>query len=316
MLFSFWLGNHIKVGQRSLEDVIGIIGHQLRALGHGAVWDTNNDKFIQRNRGYNVVVEGFWPGAIQALAEGYAQGARFICIATEEPTPKGFNWGTQKEMVYRQEMFPLAAPYLDGILHLVPGKAITEWFSQFAPSSYAELGYAPSLVRGHIQPNGSIKLIYPEPDYEFGFFGSLTPRRERLLKRLAKQMINKPKAIRVMADFGSQIDRDRQMSRAKVILQIRKFEAMGLVSSSRCCTALCLGRPVVAEPHDLSEEWSDIVRFSRSVDEFISEALFIRAAWQGVHATQFDRFKKKMTPERCIGEPLARIGVLGQRAAA
>ena len=36
--FLFNLMNHNKVGQRSLEDVIGIIGHMLRALGHEANW--------------------------------------------------------------------------------------------------------------------------------------------------------------------------------------------------------------------------------------------------------------------------------------
>lgn len=301
MLFNFWLANHNDMGKRSLEDVIGIMGHQLRALGHEAIWDSNKDVFVLKPDGYNVVVEGFTPSVINALTRGYDAGARFICLATEEPTERGFNHGTQREMIYRQNTFPNAAPYLDGILHLVPGNHVTQWYGQFAPSAYAELGYAPTLVR----PN-----VYPEPDYEYGFFGSLTPRRERLLRRLSKR-IGKPKAVRVTADFATQGDRDREMSRAKVILQLRKFETMGLVSSSRCCTALFLGRPVLAEPHDLSHEWEGIVRFSSSVESFLDEALFVRGAWRNIYASQFNNFKRVMTPMRCVGTPLQKIGILG-----
>lgn len=297
--FCFWLENHHTLGQTSLEDVIGIMGHQMRALGHHAVWDTNRrGELLGKGQGINVVVEGFFPKMIELMAKAHEQGARFVILATEEPTPKGFNHGTQIEMVKRQEIFPEAAKYAEGILHLVPGDHVTRWYSQFAPSAYAELGYAPALVR-----RGDF-----EPTFDFGFYGSFTPRRKKLLKRLA-MAIGTEKPVKIVSDFKTQTERDALMRQAKVIVQIRKFEEMGLVSSSRCNTALCLGRPVVAEPHDLSAPWDEVVRFSQTIEGFITACLMVRASWRRTWSDQFDRFKKKMTPELCIGEPLRRIGL-------
>ena len=310
MQFSFFATMHSELGQRSVEDVVGIMGQQMRALGHKAVMDPRNAKvstavFLHGNDGVNVLVEGFTPSWVEVIARARTWGARFLILATEEPTPKGFNWGTQKEMVARQEIFPEAAKHCDGILHLVPGDHVTKWYSQFAPAAPAELGYAPNLFR----PQG------PAPDWEFGFYGSGTPRRMQILKRLAK-MIGVPNAVKIMVDFKTQAERDAAMRRCKVILQIRKFDAMGLVSSSRCNTALMLGRPVVAEPHDLSKPWNEVVDFPKTMDDFYAQALITRGMWKGVWSKQLERFKVKMSPEFCVGEPLRRIGILDAARAA
>lgn len=300
MNFLFNMLNHNKMGQRSLEDVIGIMGQQLNALGHRAVWNPANDKFLHASQGVNIIVEGFTPAVVDKLRIGHAQGGKFICLATEEPSDKGFNQGTQPEMVMRQRTFIDAAPYLSGILHLVPGQHVTDWYSQHAPAAYAELGYAKALVR----------LSTPfdkEPEFDFGFYGSMSKRRLGLLKQLAKRTGG---TVKIVADFKTQQERDAEMRRCRVILQIRKFEEMGLVSSSRCCTALLIGRPVVAEPHLLSKPWDEVVTFTNSLDHFMNTANIMRGAWRGVHAKQFDIFRAKMTPEFCIGEPMRKIGVL------
>lgn len=304
--FAFWLKNHNAMGQRSLEDVIGIFGHTIRALGHTAVWDTPGDKWVSGESGINVIVEGFTPTIIAVIAQGHAQGARFLCLATEEPTPKGFNHGRDLEMVRRQEMFPEAMRYFEGILHLVPGQAVTDWYAQFAPTAYVELGYAPSLIR---------PFDRTEPEYDFGFFGSLSNRRIKILKKLAKR-IGTEKAVKVVGDFATQDERDKQMRRARVIVQIRKHEEMGLVSSSRCNTALSIGRPVVGEPHALSKPWDEIVKFSDTLDSFYDTAIMVRSMWRGVHAAQLDALKAKLPPEVCAGEPLRKIGILEGRKAA
>lgn len=291
--FSFWLANHSLAGQRSLEDVVGILGQQLQALGHKAVWQRDNTALITKESGYNIIVEGFTPQCIdQVLKPYYDQGARFIILATEEPTDKGFNHGWDREMVYRQSTFPDAAKYAEAIWHLVPGKHVTDWYAAHAPTAYVELGYAPGLVRP--------LATDPGPSVDFGFYGSLSPRRLGILRKLRRHG-----SMVVVADFPDQRKRDTEMRKAKVILQIRKQDAMGLVSSSRCNTCLMLGRPVVAEPHDLSKPWDEIVRFSKSLDQFYNDALMVKAAWRGVWMDQFDKLKEKLPPAVCLGEALA-----------
>lgn len=307
MQFAFWTGNHNEMGQRSLDDIIMIVGEQLKALGHTYAYERANEKWVARESGINVLIEGFTPATVRLIADGHARGARFLIIATEEPTERGFNHGTQEEMVRRQAIFPEAAKFCEGILHLVPGAHVTRWYGQFAPSAPAELGYAPTLVR---------RGDHVPPTFDFGFFGSWSPRRRQIIKRLAKR-IGTPKAVRVVADFATQADRDRQMREACVIVQVRKYESMGLVSSSRCCTALSIGRPVVAEPHDLSEPWDSVVSFAKTLEGFYDIAIAVRGAWKGVHAQQMDNFKRILPPDVCIGRALHEIGLdlTGRRAA-
>src|SRR6266702_109016 len=272
-LYLFHLWNHNKYGKKSLEDVIGILGHQIRALGHQAVWDPTNDarpdgsydlKFVLQNQGYNVIVEGFTPKIIEILADGYSKGAKFVCIATEEPTPRGFNHGISREMRWRQETFPLAAKYIEGIVHLVPGQHVTDWYGQHAPTAFADLGYAPTLLR---------QETVSEPEWDFGFFGSLSPRRHSILKKLSRMMLNSPRAVRIVSSFPDQVTRDRIMQNTKVIVKLRKYRQMGLVSNSRCNTALCLGRPIIAEAHEYSKPWDEIVKFTETEEEFLYTAI-------------------------------------------
>lgn len=277
---------------------MGIVGHQLQALGHRVVWEPKNDRFLMPDAGINLIVEGFTEASTQVIQEAHRRGARFVCIATEEPTPKGFNHGRDREMIYRQREFPNVGRCFEGILHLVPGDHVTRWYGQWAPSAPVELGWAPTLVR----PGD-----WQEPEFAFGFFGSLTKRRLKILKRLAKSLNGVEKAVRVEATFPSQTERDRIMREARVIIQIRKHDEMGLVSSSRCNTALCLGRPVLAEPHLLAKPWDEVVKFSDTSETFFNDALMMRAAWRGVHSAQYSRFREKFTPEFCIGRALREI---------
>jgi hypothetical protein len=308
MRFLVNMFNHSELGQRSLEDVVGIFGHQVRALGHDIIWDQKNQKFYNTlgGQGINIVVEGFTESSIQVIANAHAQGCRFIILATEEPCEEpghvGFNQGTQREMVYRQKTFPEAAKFSDGIIHLVPGEHVTRWYGQFAPTSYTELGYAPTLER----PDRTT------PRYDYGFYGSVTKRRMKILRKLAKYAGygSMDRAVRIVPDFKEQIDRDRAMRDVRVVVQIRKFDEMGLVSSSRCNTALCLGRPVVAEPHLLSKPWDEIVTFAPTIEAFYNSALMARSAWRGIHADQMNKFKNKLPPAACAGAALAKLGVV------
>lgn len=296
MMFLCNMFNHNSLGQRSLEDVIGIFGNQLRSLGHEAVWRTKNDQFLQGDAGINIIVEGFTPSSIQIIHHYHQMGCRFLCLATEEPTPRGFNWGRDPEMVLRQKYFADAAQMFEGIFHLVPGEHITRWYGQWAPSAYIELGYADTLMRPGLK----------EPEYDFGFYGSMSTRRLRVLRRLARHT-SKPNPIVTCTDFPTQAVRDETMRKAKVLLQIRKYDEMQLVSSSRCNTALSIGRPVVAEPHDLCEPWNKIVKFSDTTDSFYRDAIWALSHWRSMHEKQLIRFKALLNPRVCVGEPMEKI---------
>src|SRR5258706_14907696 len=102
MQFAFNLFNHNKMGQRSLEDPMSIIGHQLQALGHKAIWFRENDKFLMPSAGINLVVEGFTSASTAVVAEARQRAARFICVATAEPTPTGFHCRSDPAMGLRQ----------------------------------------------------------------------------------------------------------------------------------------------------------------------------------------------------------------------
>jgi len=45
------------------------------------------------------------------------------------------------------------------------------------------------------------------------------------------------------------------------------------------------------------------------MEGFYSAALTARAAWRGIHAAQFAKFKEKMSPEICVGRALRHVGI-------
>lgn len=300
MQFSFNTWNHCRQGQIIVEDITRIMGAQIAALGHDATWD--NGAFIPRERGYNVVLESFAddPATIRGISEAHQDGCRFIYVATEEPTPTGFNHGLEPAMIDRQRAFAEASKFCDGILHLIPGEGVTAWYSQHAPAAYAELGAAPGMVR--TDPG-------VEPIHDFGFYGKMTWRREQMLSRLERE--SGGKVLKITSLDIPRGDRDNFMRWAKVIVQVRANEEWGMVSSTRCASALYFGRPVVAEPHPFSDPWDKVVRFSESVESFYADAVALaRGDWRAEHRRQMARFGALLTPERCVGEPLRKIGVL------
>ena len=302
-LFNVW--NHDPTGRRTLDDVLTIIAHQLRALGHQAA--VSNKGFIHARSGINVIVEGFHlehrEETIDLIADAHGKGSRFIIIATEEPVEgKGFNAGVRPGMKGRQIAFPEAAKYADAILALVP--ETETWYRQFAPTEHIELGWARTLER---PPNHHLIKA------GFGFFGSSTKRRRDIIRRLVKRTRN---SVRVMETLEDQPTRDAAMQEAQVLIQIRPHDAASMVSSSRCNTCLHLGRPVLAEPHKLEAPWNKVIDFSPSIDQFYADALPYLLAWQQIYGEQMKQFRDVMSPAECIGKPLDRLGIVPMRAAA
>lgn len=294
--FHFSTFNHCDDGRRCIEDLTRILSAQLRALGH-EVTATVDGSFSWD--GYNVLYESFAdPGTIDRIAAARAEGCRFLYIATEEPTEAGcFGGRLDNAMRERQEAFVEAARYADGILHLIPGERVNAWYSRCAPAAYVELGYAEDLV--HHGPA-------IEPDLMFGFYGQMTPRRREIFDRLSLVTGERVEVLPFIKYDAAA--RDVMMRRCMVVLQVRAHDSMETVSSSRCATALNLGRPVVAEPHTQRAPWDRIVHFSASANDFYEDAVTVASAWDSTYIEQIGRFAAILPPEVCLGEPLRRIG--------
>ena len=298
MLFQFNTFNHCRQGQIIVEDITRILGGQMIALGHDVAWE--NGDFVPGRDAMNVVLESFAddPRTLERMTAARSAGCRFLIVATEEPTAAGFNHGLEPAMIDRQNAFPAAARLADGILHLVPGDAVTRWYQQFAPAAYAEIGHAPGLVE---DPDDV------EPDRDFGFYGKVTWRREQMLARL--EQLSGGSVLRITSLDVPRRERDAEMRRARVIVQIRANDEWGMVSSTRCATALSFGRPVVAEPHPYARPWDGVVHFSASVESFYVDALEAAKNWRVLHAAQLARFEERLSPEVCVGRPLREIGI-------
>lgn len=296
MRFNFNTWNHCEIGQLIIEDITRNLGEQLIALGHEVAWD--NRAFIREADGYNVLLESFAddPETIPVIGEARRNGCRFIIVATEEPTPNGFNSGLEPAMIERQRVFPDAAAHASAILHLMPGRNVNSWYSQFAPAAYAELGFVPRPPVPDVEPTA-----------DFGFYGKMTWRREQVLGKLQK-------LGKVLVLDGLDTPRDRRdelMRGCKLIVQIRANEEWGMVSSTRCSTALALGRAVLAEPHHVSAPWDRVVTFAKSTQEFYELAVQIaNGDWRKCYQRQNQTFARLLRPDRCIGHPLRETGIL------
>ncbi len=297
MKFRFTTFNHCLAGRRALDDMAQIVGLQLAALGHDVEW-SEDANFIRD--GFNIVFESFADSrhpALPAIASARNAGCRFLYIATEKPGREAFNDAPDQGMKDRQRVFPEAARFAEGILHFVDGVDVMAWYGRFRPAAFLELGHAPALMR--LDGNA-------EPTHDFGFFGKSTPRRVAMLDKLRKYG-----SLVAVHDFIPRARRDAMMRQAKVIVQIREYDTTRLCSSSRCATALSLGRPVVAEPHDASDAWRRTVTFSDTEEGFYDCAAANVTNWRGLYERQLRSFETILSPECCVEQPLQQIGVFG-----
>lgn len=302
--FNFNTFNHCPQGRIIVEDITRTMGCQMEALGHQVSWV---DDFLPGRASlvYNVLLESFAddPATLVRIREARENGCRFLYVATEEPSPNGFNHGLDPAMINRQNAYPEAMKYAVGTLHLIPGQHVTDWYKQFGPAAYAELGWSPALTCG-------LDHSEPEISYDVGFFGKMTWRREQILGKLSEMGLS---VLCLSSLDAPQSARDCSMRRCKVIVGIRGNEEWTTVSSTRCVAALAMGRPIIMEPHPAPDPWDKIVHFAPSLDMFYDDvALACRISdhtRRQIHVTQMMRFRERLTPERCVGNALREIGI-------
>lgn len=292
--FRFNLFNHSPVGRESVEDIIDPIAAQMLDLGHDAHRD---DSCFLPPPVVNVMVEGFNAEINALIAAARAQeGIRLVIIATERPSTHGFNNQTKGEMVTRQVHFPAAAAQADALWPLVP--EAVEWMQRHHKRvAHLELGYSARRIIPQVGP----------AEYDFGFFGSLTPRRQGVLQDLVRRghrvFVTGPRIGKGgQLELPSREERNELMQRCKIILQLKPADNWQIISSSRCNTAINLGRAVVAEPHNSNSAWKRIVRFSSTPFNFVKTAEKALEDYEGEWVRQFCRFKEILPPAACVGK--------------
>lgn len=293
MHFQFNTFNITGQGRLAMQDILSNIGRQMEALGHECFW--SDDGFAAGPDTYCILTEGFFDNHIETMRQAQEAGVKFIILATEAPGLHGFNAGLTDELVVRQRTFWKAASHAHAIWATILNSV--GWYSQFKiPCAYAELGYAPESVR---HPENLLGL-----DHDYGFFGSLTERRNKMLHAFARSTVDGHRARVRYVNFDTVQNRDSAMARCRVILQIRPHDQMAMLSTSRCATAMHIGRPVIAEHHKEPGVWKDIIEFAHP-DVFILRAAKMHRRWEAAYAEQFAAFKAILPPEKCIGRTIA-----------
>ena len=258
-----------------LRDAITIIGNQLYALGHRASYVGPNAPFIGGDLGYNVVVGGFADAMGEKISTSHGNGARFLYLVTGRP--------------------PAFPPPLVRCFDAALSMGLNAGTRWTRPVANIELGYAPTLMK--LSPAAV-------PQYDVGFFGAMSRRRQKILKKM-HQKINV-----LIVDGADQKMRDDAIYKVKIVLQLREIDDVPEpVSASECNTAMCLGRPVLADSHARTNAWGEIVNITSSMDDFYAECrAMVNGRWRDDYTQQFTKFAK-LTSEVCLGEPLRKIGI-------
>lgn len=282
MHFRFFLGNHTELGRKSLEDVIHALGAQILDLGHTA---DRSDTAVRLDA-VNVVCEGFTETESDRILEMRRQGYHIILVCTEGILNNSLNnFQTEDYRIRYRELIRIA-PKVDALWCLVPGTAaVLRDLNLHAVD--VELGYSPRRRRD---------LVW-DPQYDFGFFGSVTRYRGTTMQEFGRR----GHSVYVMRNFAPPDERDRAIANCKVVLHIKATKNWKIVSSSRCSTALHIGRPVISQPIASKSIWKEIVRFSMTQESFFDDAIRLMRNWRANWHRQVDAYQRLLSADKCLG---------------
>lgn len=310
MHFLFNRENHKAELRFSFDDTTSTIGAQLEHFGH--TWEINDRQVSFAADTVNVLFEGFSEEALQVYGAHVRQGARYLCIATEQPTGYDahgmggeFNFGKPDHMHGRQAKFIEACDRLDfvAIWPLVAGDETLAWYRRWCPRvAHLPIGFAPRMLRSPAR----------EPEFDFGMYGSIPEgaRRWRWLERLHQET---GASVHILGSKGivPVEERDAEMQRCRVLLQIRPSEDSELVSSSRIAASLHAGRCVVAEHHRLPGLYGQVARFAPEPGfaSFRRSCQLALAHWRGEYLQQMAAFREILSPEATLLPALEAAGI-------
>lgn len=238
MHFHFQLANHYFAGLYRIDDIVTPITWGLRALGHRVTTGILPD--LPSWPSAVVLLEYFdRDGSVEEILNWKLGAGPRKClglICTED---------LNDDLVMRDPLFPRRRanllrllPHCDFVWTIIPGG----YEAHVPPErlAFIDYGYVEALRREGRPPAGR--------DIDVLFYATINERRQRLWDALAGH------GLRVAATRGYLPDyiRYNLMSRARLVLDVRRGDDVRFTSPSRIAAALQLGSTVVSEFFDTS----------------------------------------------------------------
>jgi hypothetical protein len=238
MHFHFQLANHYFAGLYRIDDIVSPIIWGLRELGHRVTSGILPDLPSWPSA---VVIQEFFDregSAEEVLGWKLGAGARkclgLICTEdlNDELVMGDPRWPRRRDSLLR------ILPHCDFVWTIIPGGY--ELYVAPERLAFIDYGYVEALRRDGLPP--------AQRDIDVLFYATINERRQRLYDALAGQ------GLRVAATRGYLPDyiRYNLMSRARLVLDVRRGDDVRFTSPSRIAAALQLGSAVVSELFDTS----------------------------------------------------------------
>lgn len=304
MHFHLQLANHYFAGLYRIDDIISPIVWGLRALGHNVTsgilpnlpaWPSAvliQEFFDREGSAEEVLAWRLGPGARKCLGLLCTEDLNDSLVMGDPRWPR------------RRESLLRILPHCDFVWTIIPGGY--EAYVATDRLAFIDYGYVEALRRdGWPAARRDIDVL---------FYATINDRRRRLYEALEKQ------GLRVAATRGYLPDyvRFNLMSRARIVLDVRRGDDVRFTSPSRIAAALQVGSTVVSETFDTSRLGA-LYRYTQAMEFDAIEERCLTLARQpdvvelGLAARE--RFKAETSMAANLGAALA-LPVFQELAAA
>lgn len=223
MWVHFFVGNHDAVGQLTLHDMIQWFEAGFRELNHHV---TAGNTLAPG--AINLIWENSARGHALALKES---GVTYGIVGTEIPDGTGFNWRSDPPWPERWRAFEELAHGASFIWSMIENSVVD--YSRFAPTGFMELGYSDLLIPYQARW---------DPEFDFGFYGLLTPHRQAVLEELGRYCkIITPKTMLLPSELSAFI------SQCRIGINFRQSPQWPIPSPTRLGRLLHARRGAVSE---------------------------------------------------------------------
>jgi hypothetical protein len=302
--FHFQLANHYFAGLYRIDDIVSPIVWGLRALGHQV---TSGILPHLPSWPSAVIIQEFFDregAAEEVLAWKLGPGPRkclgLICTEdlNDDLVMGDPRWPRRRDSLLR------ILPHCDFVWTIIPGG-----YEMHVPPerlAFIDYGYVEALRRDG--------LPAAQRDIDVLFYATINERRQRLYDTLARQ------GLRVAATRGylPGYIRYNLMSRARLVLDVRRGDDVRFTSPSRIAAALQLGSTVVSEFFDTSRlgklyKYTEAHPFEAIERQCLALAQAPDVVERGLAARE--RFRSETSMASNMGEALA-LPVFKELAAA